>query len=53
MSNNDQTLKNYMRLKKDVEIAQQKADRAQGALDQLMKTLKKDFDCSTLKQAYN
>lgn len=48
---NDQTLKKYMRLKKDVETAQQRADRAQGALDQLMKTLEKDFDCSTLKQA--
>jgi len=49
--NNDQILKKYLRLKKDVETAQQRADRAQGALDQLMKTLKKDYDCSTLKQA--
>ena len=51
MSNNDTTLKKYTRLKKDVEVAQQRADRAQGALDQLMETLKKDFDCTTLKQA--
>ena len=51
MSNNDQTLKKYTRLKKDVEAARQRADREQGALDQLMKTLKKDFDCTTLKQA--
>ena len=51
MSNNDQTLKKYTRLKKDVEVARQRADREQGALDQLMKTLKKDFDCTTLKQA--
>ncbi len=51
MSNNDQTLKKYTRLRKDVETARQRADREQGALDQLTKTLKKDFDCSTLKQA--
>ena len=51
MSNNDEVLKKYMRLKKDVETAQQRANRAQGALDQLMKDLEKDFDCSTLKQA--
>ena len=51
MSNNDQTLKKYTRLKKDVEVARQRADREQGALDQLMKTLKKDFECTTLKQA--
>ena len=40
-----------MRLKKDVETAQQRASRAQGALDQLMITLKKDFGCGTLEQA--
>ncbi len=51
MSNNDQTLKKYMKLKKDVEVSRQRADREQGALDQLMKTLKKDFNCTTLKQA--
>ena len=51
MSSNDQTLKKYMRLKKEVETAQQRKDRSQGALDQLMENLKKDFDCSTLKQA--
>ncbi len=48
---NDATLKKYMRLKKDVETAQQRANRAQGALDQLMTTLQRDYDCSTLKQA--
>ncbi len=51
MSNNDQTLKKYMRLKKEVETAQQRKDRAQGALDQLMKNLEKDFKCTSLKQA--
>ncbi len=51
MGNNDTTLKKYTRLKKDVEVARQRADREQGALDQLMKTLKKDFNCTTLKQA--
>ncbi len=48
---NDETLKKYMRLKKDVETAQQRADRSQGALDQLMKTLKEDYGCETLKEA--
>ncbi len=47
----DATLKKYMRLKKDVETAQRRADQAQGALDQLMKTLEKDFGCDTLKEA--
>ena len=51
MSSNDQTLKKYMGLKKDVEVSQQRKDRSQGALDQLMKNLEKDFKCTTLKQA--
>ena len=48
---NDQILKKYMRLKKEVETAQQRKDRSQGALDQLKKNLEKDFECTSLKQA--
>ncbi len=48
---NDTTLKKYIQLRKDVETAQRRADQAQGALDQLMKTLEKDYECTTLKQA--
>ena len=44
-------LEKYTRLKKDVEVSQQRKDRSQGALDQLMKNLEKDFDCTSLKQA--
>ena len=44
-------LKKYMELKKRVEQAQQKADKAEGALEQVMKQLKKDFDCPTLEAA--
>ena len=47
----DATLKKYLQLKKNVDAAQQRADRSQGALDQLMKTLEKDFGCGTLKKA--
>lgn len=41
----------YRRLKRSVEDAQREADRAQGALDQLMKRLKDEFKCTTLKEA--
>lgn len=44
-------LKKYMDLKRRVEKAQQEADKAQGAFDQVMKELKKDFECSTLEEA--
>lgn len=45
------TLKKYMELKRKVEQAQQKADKAEGALEQVMKQLKKDFDCPTIRDA--
>lgn len=47
----DRVLEKYIQLKENVDTAQQRSDRAQGALDQLMKTLEKDFSCSTLKAA--
>ena len=41
----------YRRLKSEVETAKAEADRAQGALDQLITRLKEEFDCSNLKEA--
>ena len=45
------TLKKYTELKSKVEEAQQKANKAAGALEQVMKTLKEQFGCSTLEAA--
>ena len=45
------TLKRYMELKKRVEQAQQEVSKAEGALEQIMKQLKKDFGCATLEIA--
>jgi len=47
----DPNLKRYLDLKKRVEEAQQRADRAEGALQQVMKQLQEDFGCSTLGEA--
>ena len=44
-------LKKYMNLKKRVEQAQQEANRAEGALEQVMKQLKEEFGCITLEDA--
>lgn len=44
-------IKDYLALKKTVEEAQQNADKAEGALEQVMKQLKDDFGCSTLVEA--
>lgn len=44
-------LKKYLELKKKVEQAQQKSDKAEGALEQIMEQLKEKFGCSTLKEA--
>lgn len=41
----------YTRLKKRVEIAQQAASQAEGALSVEMEQLKKKFDCDTLSEA--
>ncbi len=44
-------LKKYLDLKRKVEQAQQKADKAEGAFEQIMKQLKEKFECATLKAA--
>ncbi len=44
-------LDKYLKLKKKVELAQTEADQAEGALGEVMKQLKKQFDCNTLKEA--
>jgi hypothetical protein len=44
-------LKDYTRLKKKVEEDQAEADRAEGALAEIMKRLKDEFDCSTIPKA--
>lgn len=43
--------KDYLSLKREVEEAKANADRAQGALDELMDRLKQEFDCDSLKDA--
>ena len=45
------TLQDYLRLKDEVEQAQKQADRSAGALEQSLKRLKDEFDCSSLKEA--
>ena len=44
-------LKKYIDLKRRVDEAQQKADKAEGALEQVIEQLKEKFGCSTLKEA--
>lgn len=41
----------FRKLKRDVDSAKADADRAKGALDQLMKQLQSEFDCEDLKEA--
>lgn len=41
----------YRRLKREVEQAKAEAERAQGALEQLMKRLKEEFECEDIKSA--
>ena len=41
----------YARLRKRCEKAKDEVSRAEGALDQHMVSLKKDFDCETLEEA--
>ena len=44
-------LKDYTQLKKKVEEDQAEADRAEGALAEIMKRLKDEFGCSTIPKA--
>lgn len=41
----------FLRLKEKLEQLQTKADRSQGALDQLMERLQTEFGCPTVKKA--
>ena len=43
-------LDKYLDLKKRVESAQQETDKAEGALGEVMKQLKTEFGCTTLKE---
>ena len=45
------TEEKYRKLKQEVEDTKAEADRAQGALDQLLTRLKDEFACSNLKEA--
>ena len=49
--NTEITEEKYRKLKQQVEETKAEADRAQGALDQLLTRLKEEFDCSNLKEA--
>lgn len=44
-------LDKYLSLKKKVESAQQEADQAEGAENEVMKQIKDEFGCTTLKSA--
>ena len=41
----------YQKLKDNVDRLQREADRAEGALDQLMVKLKEDYGCDTIEEA--
>lgn len=45
------TEERYRKLKAEVEETKAEADRAQGALDQLLVRLKDEFECNNLKEA--
>lgn len=45
------TKQQYIALEEEVEEMRKKAERAKGALDQLMAQLQQDFNCSTVKEA--
>ena len=44
-------LKRYQQLKKQVAETNEEANRAEGALDQIMQQLKSEFNCTTIQQA--
>lgn len=48
---NTKTTKKFLELKEQVEAAQQKADKAEGALEEVLKQLKRDFGCATIEAA--
>ena len=44
-------LDRYQKMKRKADELRREADRAEGALEQLMEKLKEDFDCDTLEEA--
>lgn len=46
-----EALQKYTKIKNAVEKAQADASKAEGALSEVMKTLKNEFGCANLKQA--
>ena len=44
-------LKRYQKLKDDVDRLRREADRAEGALEELMGRLEAEFGCKTLREA--
>ena len=44
-------VREYLKLKKDVEDAQQRVSKAEGSLESEMRSLKNKFGCSTLEEA--
>lgn len=44
-------LEEFQRLKSRIAEKQREADKAQGALDEIMKQLKEDFGCDSLEEA--
>lgn len=44
-------IEQYNRIKKKADQARADVQRAEGALDQVMKNLKDDFGCSTIEEA--
>lgn len=45
------TEKQYQELRRDVEEAKEEAQRAQGALDEGLSRLEKEFGCKTIQEA--
>lgn len=44
-------IRTYQRIKKGVDQLQTEADQSQGALDQLLRRLKKTYGCDTVEEA--
>ena len=51
MSKNTQLAQDLLELQKDIETAQQKVNKAEGAYEQIMEQLEKEFECEDLEQA--
>lgn len=44
-------LDKYLKIKRKVDSAQQESNKVEGAFGEVMKQLKKEFKCSTIKEA--